>query len=57
MMPGVEMLRAHVTIEDLPDGARVVIEYEDGYVVRMDVAGPDSIVLRTHLGLGLEEEE
>ena len=39
-----------MTIEDLPDGSRVVISYADGHTVYLSV-GPDSIVLRRHLGL------
>jgi hypothetical protein len=49
-------MRAIVTIEDVKDGARVVIEYEDGHTVRMSV-GPDSPVLRMHLGLDGPEGE
>jgi hypothetical protein len=46
-------MRATVTIEDLPDGEQVIIEYEDGHQVLMRV-GLDSPVLRMHLALGNE---
>jgi hypothetical protein len=42
--------KARVTVEDVPGGAKVVIEYDDGHTVYMSVAS-DSIVLRLHLGL------
>ena len=43
-------MRATVTIEGLQDGEKVTIEYEDGHVVWLTL-GPDSPVLRMHLGL------
>jgi hypothetical protein len=42
--------QAQVTVVDIPDGAEVTIEYDDGHVVRMRVA-PDSQVLNAYLGL------
>ena len=36
-------------------GQRVIIRYSDGHTVFLDV-GPDSVVLRMHLGAGEEED-
>jgi hypothetical protein len=51
-----ESQRAEISIFEEPDGARVEIEYADGHTVRMSVAS-DSIVLKMHLGLPIQEEE
>ncbi len=45
-----ERLTATVTVEDLPGGSKITIEYSDGHTVYLS-ASPDSIVLRKHLGL------
>jgi hypothetical protein len=45
-----ETQRATVTVEELPDGTKVTIQYEDGHTVYLSV-NPDSIVLRRHLGI------
>lgn len=44
-----KMTQATVSIEDVPDGANVTIEYEDGHVVRLSVKDGDSFILRRHL--------
>jgi hypothetical protein len=45
-----ERLKARVTVEELPGGAKVTIEYADGHTVYLSVSA-DSPVLRMHLGL------
>lgn len=45
-------MQATVNCKETPDGAEVVIEYEDGHTVRISAA-PDSVVLQLHLGLDL----
>lgn len=46
-----EQLRAEVFVDELPDGPRVRIEYEDGHVVWIAADRADSIVIRMHLGI------
>jgi len=45
-----ERQKARVTVENVPDGAKVVIEYDDGHTVYLSVTA-DSPVLRMHLGV------
>lgn len=47
--------KAQISIEDRPDGPLVIIEYEDGHTVRIEVSSPDSPILRSHLGLDTSE--